>query len=90
MRRCQWHLFVLQKNRNGSTPHHIFGKRRRWDIDAQVTLCVLCHSDVHRARQKSGKTIITKKKLIALMEKKIIPARQGRAKYYGIDLPDEI
>ncbi len=88
VRRCQWHLFIHQKNRSGSTPHHLYGRRKRWDIDAQVTLCMECHSAVHTAKQRSGKTIITKKKLEKLMIEKVIPARQGRAKYYDIDLPD--
>jgi len=84
---CQWCLFAGEGiSRRGSSPHHIFGRRRRWDIDAIVTLCVSCHSNVHMAKQKGGKTIITKEKLIALMEEKVIPARKLRAKHFDIEI----
>jgi len=88
---CQWCLFAGEGiSRQGSSPHHIFGRRRRWDVDAIVTLCVSCHSNVHMAKQKYGKTIISKKKLEKLMIEKVIPARKLRAKHFDIDVPDAI
>ena len=73
---CQWHRFTKDEIRQGSFPHHIWGRRRRWDLDSQITLCYECHSDVHTAKQKDSKTVITKDFLITLMEKKVIPARR--------------
>jgi len=84
--RCQWHLFVHNITRGGSVPHHVYGRRRRWDIDAQVTLCMECHINFHTAKQKGGKTIITKAKLEKLMEEKVIPARKLRAKHFDIEI----
>lgn len=86
--RCQWHLFKENVVRQGSAPHHIYGRRRRWDLDAIITLCMSCHTDFHTARQVKKETIITKEKLIALMEEKVIPIRKLRAKQLGVEIPE--
>ena len=83
---CQWCLFHKGISKRGSYPHHIFGRRRRWDIDAIITLCINCHSDTHTARQEDGETVITKGKLIALMEEKVTPARKLRAVRLEIEI----
>jgi len=78
--RCQYCLFVENRKRPGSYPHHIYGRRKRWDLDSIITLCYECHTAVHTARQKDGETEITREKLIKLMEEAIIPCRKVRAK----------
>ena len=85
--RCQWHLFKENKIRQGSRPHHIFGKRRRWDIDSIITLCYQCHTDYHTAALNEKKQIkITKGALERLMNEKVIPARKLRAKRLKIEI----
>lgn len=84
--RCQYCLFVKGVAKQGSVPHHIFGRRRRWDVDAQITLCMSCHTDVHTARQEKGETVITKEKLVTLMEEKVIPARKLRSRRLGFKI----
>ncbi|MBC8273394.1 MAG: hypothetical protein H8E40_00275 [Chloroflexi bacterium] len=84
---CQWCLFEKEGiSKQGSYPHHIFGRRRRWDVNAIITLCYNCHSDVHTARQEDGETVITKGKLIALMEEKVTRARKLRAVRLEIEI----
>ena len=78
--RCQWCWFKLGLKTIGSIPHHIYGKRRRWDLDSIITLCYEHHTAVHIARQKDGETEITKEKLTKLMEEAVIPCRKVRAK----------
>ena len=85
---CQWHLFKENIKKGGSRPHHVYGKRRRWDLDAIITLCMSCHTDFHTARQVKKETVITKEKLIALMEEKVIPIRKLRAEQLGIEIPE--
>ena len=87
--RCQWHIFKENITRQGSAPHHIYGKRRRWDLDSIITLCMSCHTDFHTARQVKKETVITKEKLITLMEENVIPIRKLRAKRLGIELPED-
>ena len=72
---CQWCRFQKGITKEGSFPHHVYGRRQRWDVDAQITLCYTCHADVHTARQVNGVTVIDKNILIDLMEKHVIPAR---------------
>ena len=81
---CQWCLFHKGISKRGSYPHHIFGRRRRWDVNAIITLCYNCHSDVHTARQENGKTVITKEKLLSLMQSSVIPARRTRIEQLDI------
>lgn len=75
--RCQWCFF----KKGGwvvatGPPHHLFRKRKRWDLDAIISLCVECHHAVHIARQVNGETEITREKLAQLMEERVIPARK--------------
>ena len=76
---CQWHRFILGEVKMGSFPHHIYGRRRDWGLDAQITLCYDCHTDYHTARQENGETVITKPKLEKLMDEFVIPARKIQA-----------
>ena len=85
---CQWCLFMRGVSQSGGTPHHIFGRRRRWDLDAQITLCASCHLAVHTAKQENGETVITKVALISLMNEKVIPARKLRAKHFNIEISE--
>lgn len=81
--RCQWCLFKYGKVEITGPPHHIFRKRKRWDIDSVISLCVACHEKVHKAIRRDGETIITKEKLARLMEEKVIPARKWVAGQLG-------
>ena len=80
LEQCQWHLFVHNQKRKASYPHHIYGRRRRWDLDGIISLCFECHQKVHMATQKDGVTEITREKLIELMEDAVIPCRKVRLK----------
>lgn len=77
---CVWCRQVLGIHSAGSVPHHLFGRRRNFSTDAQVTLCmqrsrpddkgndVGCHTRYENAyTDKDGNTEITKEKLIQLM-----------------------
>lgn len=75
---CQWCYFTYGIVKKAGPPHHTYRKRRRWDIDAIISLCIECHEKVHKAIQRDGVTEITKDKLVALMEEKVIPARRLR------------
>ena len=78
--KCQWCWFIENRKRAGSYPHHIHGRRRKWDLDSIITLCYEHHTAVHTAKQKDGETEITKEKLTKLMEEAVIPRRKVRAK----------
>lgn len=82
---CQWCASCYGQMKPTGPPHHIHGRRRRWDLGSIISLCVKCHDKVHRATQKDGETEITKERLIALMEDKVIPARKLQAKRLGIE-----
>ena len=81
--RCQWCWFKKGRIVATGPPHHIFRRRRRWDLDAIISLCAECHHAVHIARQVDGETEITRKKLAQLMEEKVIPARKLVARQLG-------
>ena len=46
---CQWCLLVLGKQVQGTQVHHIFGRRKRWDIDSKILLCFHHHECYHKS-----------------------------------------
>ena len=65
---CQWHLKVLGQQRRTNEVHHIYGRRRNWQLDAMILLCRECHDCFHRAIEDNAGNRITQDKLIDLVK----------------------
>ena len=77
---CLFCRHILGIHSESSVPHHIFTRRVRYDLEAQITLCMTrsqadkkgnnlgCHPRLETAYQLDGETEITRERLLALME----------------------
>ena len=65
---CQWDLRVLNRHVRGTQVHHIYGRRRRWDIRSKILLCFKHHECYHKALPDEEGNPVTKEGFEMLIE----------------------
>ena len=66
---CQWCLVILGVRTLGTQVHHIFGRRRRWDIKSKILLCFEHHECYHKSLTDKEGNPVTKEALVDLVDK---------------------